>query len=55
MIKYMRNYSGLQKCSPPLELFHILSHYTNKHKCILKGFYVIDQHKVVHNCGVEGK
>ena len=34
-------YSALQKDSAPLEPFHILS-------SILLGFYVIDQHKVVH-------
>ena len=45
-------YSGLQKYSPPL---NILSHFNHKCKCILLGFYVIDQHEVVHNCEVEGK
>ena len=39
----------------PLKLFYILSHYNHKCKCILLGFYVIDKHKVVHNCEVEGK
>ena len=47
-------YSALQKYSAPLELFHILSHCNHKCKCILLGFYVIYQHKMVHNCEVEG-
>lgn len=29
---------------------HILLCYKNKLKCILLGFYVIDQNKVAHNC-----
>ena len=33
----------------PLELFHILSHFNHQCKSILLVFYVIDQHKVVHN------
>ena len=45
----------LAKVFTPLELFHILSHFDHKCKCILLGFYVIDQHKVVHNCEVERK
>ena len=47
-------YSVLNKVFTPLELFHILSYYNHKCKCILMGFYVIDQHKVMHNCEVEG-
>ena len=45
----------LAKVFMPLELFHILSRYNHKRKCILLGFYVIDQHEVAHNCEVEGK
>ena len=41
--------------SPPLELSCILSRFNHKCKCILLGFYVIDQHKVMHNFEVEGK
>ena len=48
-------YSALQKYSVSVELFHILSHFNHKCKCILLGFYVIDQHKVVHNFEVEGE
>ena len=44
----------LEKVFIPLEIFHILSCYNHKLKCILLGFYVIDQHKVAHNCEVEG-
>ena len=33
----------------------ILSRFNHKCKCILLGFYVINQHKVMHNCEVEGK
>ena len=50
-----QNLQWLAKIFIPLELFHILSRYNHKRKCILLGFYVIDQHKVVHNCEVEGK
>ena len=39
----------------PLELFHILSRFNYKCQRILLGFYVIDQHKVVYNCQVEGQ
>ena len=45
----------LAKVFIALELFHILSRYKHKLKYILLGFYVIDQHKVVHNCEVKGK
>ena len=43
----------LAKVFTPLELFHILSCYNHKCKCILMGFYVIDQHKVVNYCEVQ--
>lgn len=33
----------------------LLSCYNRKRKCILLGFYVIDQYKVAHNCEVDGK
>lgn len=45
----------LEKVLIPLEFFHILSSYKHKIKCILLGFYVIDQQKAAHNCEVEGK
>ena len=45
----------LEKVFIPLELFHILSRYNHKHKCISLGFHVIDQHNVAHDCEVEGK
>ena len=45
----------LEKVFIPLKLFHILSRYKHKLKCILLGFHVIDQHKVVHNCEVGEK
>ena len=48
-------YSALQNYSPPLDPFHALSCFNDKCKCILLGFYVKDQHKVVHNCEVERK
>lgn len=32
----------------PRGLLHILSCYNHKLKCILLGFYVMDQHKIVH-------
>lgn len=31
------------------ELYHILSHYNLKDKCILLGLYLINQHKVLYN------
>ena len=40
------NIQWLPKVFIPLERLHILSRYNHKHKCILLGFYVIDQHKV---------
>ena len=43
------------KVFTPLELFLILLCYNHKRKCILMGFYMINQHKVVRNCEVEGK
>ena len=53
MTEIKSTYSALQKYSP-VELFHILSHFNHKCKSILLGFYVIDQHKVVHDCEVGG-
>lgn len=32
-----------------------MSRYNHKFKCVLLGFYVIDQHKIVQNFEVEGK
>lgn len=31
-----------------IELVHILCHYNLQLPCILRGFYAVDQHKVVH-------
>lgn len=45
----------LEKVFIPLELFHILSPNDHKRQWILLGFYVMDHHKVAHNCEVEGK
>ena len=45
----------LEKVCIPLENVHILSRCNQKRKFILLGFYVMDQHKVEHNCEVEGK
>ena len=46
----LRMLQCLEKVFIPLELFHILPPYNHKVKCFLLRFYVIDQHKVAHNC-----
>ena len=51
-MKFPYNLQCIEKVIIPLDIFHILSCYNQKHKYILFGFYVmIDQHKVE----VEGK
>uniref|UniRef100_A0A803JB72 Reverse transcriptase domain-containing protein n=1 Tax=Xenopus tropicalis TaxID=8364 RepID=A0A803JB72_XENTR len=42
------NIQWLAKVFGPLELFHILSHYSHKHESILLEFHVKDQYKVVY-------
>lgn len=46
---------SLKKVLTGLEFFHILSYYIHKLQCILMGFYVASQQKVVHNFKVVGK
>lgn len=46
--------SDLQKYSP-LKFFHILSQYNQKVQYVLIGFYMTDQHSVVHNFQQEWK
>lgn len=55
VVKLLNKLQGLEEVFIPLVHFHIFSPYNHKLRCILLGFYVIDKHKVVNNCQVDGK
>lgn len=45
--------SVLQKYSRPTELSHFCPYYSLMDQCILGDFFMMGQHKIVHNCEVE--